>query len=272
LIFAIQQVISKKTIHVAGYALKTGQYMNSQSYGLKTDLNGLASPRATYGLIILFVAVYICELVFAVDKNAKFTPSVYTLAVLGGDIGARVKFSGEYWRMFTAPLMHADPLHILMNSFVLLLAGTAIERIVGWKWLLGLFALTALGGEIASLLFLAPNIVGVGASGGVMGVLAALFAIAGRMSEHESRAMRLRTIQFLVPSLIPIFYASGKDVNYFAHAGGAISGLVLGFVLLKLWRRDVPQPPFANILALVALGFFAVATYALIPIINLRGL
>ncbi len=227
---------------------------------------------ATQSLIAVFALVYACELIFAVDHNSNFEPSVRTLAYLGGDIGTRVKFSGEYWRMFTAPLMHAGLLHIIMNSFVLLLSGTLVERMLGWKWLLGVFAITALGGELASLYFGAADVVGVGASGGVMGVLAALFGVSGRLPAPEASAMRTRALQFLIPSLVPIFYASGNNVNYFAHAGGALAGLGLGFALSKLWRQDKSSPPFANAMAIAAFGFFAVAVYAIYPIIKLRGL
>lgn len=233
-----------------------------------------AAPKAfaTQGLIAIFVLVYLCELIFAVDKNSNFEPSVRTLAYLGGDIGIRVKGAGEYWRMFTAPLMHAGLLHILMNAFVLLLAGTLVERMLGWKWLLGLFAITALGGEAASLVFGAQDVVGVGASGGVMGILAALFAVSGRLPAPEASAMRTRAMQFLIPSLVPIFYAAGSNVNFFAHAGGAIVGLGLGFALLKLWPQNRANPPLANAMALAAFSFFAVAVYAIYPIVKLRGL
>jgi membrane associated rhomboid family serine protease len=226
-------------------------------------------PFATIALIALFIAVYFCELYFAVDHSSKFEPSVQTLAYLGGDLGIRVKANGEYWRMFTAPLLHAGLLHIFMNCFVLYLTGTILELIVGWKWMFGLFAITALGGEVASLFFLEPNIVGVGASGGGMGILAALFAMANRLPADEADVMRTRALQFLIPSLLPIFLVSEIQVNYFAHAGGAIVGLALGFALLKLWRRDAAKPPFANAMAITALGFFAVAVYAIYPIIKL---
>jgi membrane associated rhomboid family serine protease len=229
----------------------------------------ISGPLATHGLIAIFAIVYFCELYFAVDANHGFSPSVTTLAYLGGDLGSRVIQDHEYWRMFTAPLMHGGPEHILLNSFVLLLSGTMLERIVGWKWLLGIFTITALGGEIATLFFLSHNVVGVGASGGVMGVLGALFAIAGRLPLQFQSAMRTRAIQFLIPSLLPIFYSSGSNVNYFAHAGGALTGVILGYALLKSWAQDQAEPPLRNSMAAAALGFFAVAAYAIYPIMKL---
>src|SRR4051812_40907260 len=35
---------------------------------------------------------------------------------------------GEWWRLFTAPLLHGNPLHLLMNGGALLALGTLVER------------------------------------------------------------------------------------------------------------------------------------------------
>jgi rhomboid protease GluP len=168
--------------------------------------------------------------------------------------------------MFTAPLLHANLLHIFMNSLALFFIGQSLERIVGWKWLLGLFTVSALGGEVASILFLPPNIVGVGASGGVIGVIAATFVLATRLPRQLRLEMHIRTLQWIIPALIPIFASKGSNVNYFAHAGGALVGFLLGYLLLKLWPRQATIPPWANASAAVALMFFAVALYAIWPI------
>ena len=231
----------------------------------------LVQPSAsysTYGLIALFAAVYVCELVFAVDRKTTFEPSTITLAYLGGDMGSRVKHYGEVWRMFTAPLMHAGVLHIGFNALALLWAGSAFERIAGWKWLLGAFALTALAGEAASITFLNPLTVGVGASGGIMGIIAALLVAAGRLPSSMSMRMRTNAMQFLVPALIPAF-TGGGTINVFAHGGGAALGVMLGFVLLKFWPRENVKPPLSNAMLAAALVFFAVAAYAVYPISRL---
>lgn len=231
-------------------------------------------PMAIYGLIALFVVVYICEIKFAVDNNNNnvIEPSARTLAYLGGDLGNRVKDAHEYWRMFTAPLMHTGLLHIFMNSLAFWWAGSMVERIAGWKWMLGIFTLTALAGEAASLMFLAPNIVGVGASGGVMGVLAAVAVMAGRMPLSASTAIRTNAMQWLIPSILPILLTTKGNVNYYAHLGGAVIGLALGYGLLKFWKRDNPNPPLVNLMAALALCYFGIAAYALIPVTHLLSL
>jgi rhomboid protease GluP len=241
-------------------ALASGMAVSQPEIKPQATLAG-GNPVGTYGLMGLLVVVYGCEILYQVGGPSGLTPSVKTLAVLGGDMGKLVKDYGEYWRIFTAPLMHANPLHILFNGIALLFAGAALERIAGWKWLLGTFAISAICGEIATLLFVAPNIVGVGASGGIMGILAALLLAAQRLPDNAKRALQTNASSYLIPALLPIF-SGGKNINYFAHAGGALAGVALGFVLWKFWRHDHPVPPLANVMAAAALGFIGVAVYA----------
>ena len=233
----------------------------------------LNQPWLTYVLLVLLAVVFACELAFAVNTNNGDSPSVLTLAYMGGIIGSRIWQNGEWWRLFTAPLLHGGVTHILFNSLVLWSAGTALERLVGWRWLGALFAFSALGGAVASLLINAPNIVGVGASGGIMGLLGALFVMSFRLPSGGSRTqLQMRAAQTIIPALLPIL-SSGKGVaiDYAAHGGGVAAGAALAFALFKLWPRDRAHPPFGLVAAGFAIAFFAIAAGSLVPILHLRA-
>jgi membrane associated rhomboid family serine protease len=103
-----------------------------------------------------------------------------------------------------------------------------------------------------------------------MGILASLFLVAGRLPTDANTAIKMRTAQYLIPAMLPIL-STAKNINYFAHGGGAVFGAILGLVLLRLWKHDEAQPPFANLMALAALVFFAVAVYAIYPMMKYRG-
>ncbi len=118
-------------------------------------------PWLTYVLLAVLAIVYAGELQFAVNANKNGAPSVQTLAYLGGTIGNRIWVNGEWWRLFTAPFLHGGPLHILLNSIVLWSAGTALERLIGWRWLAAIFAVSAVTGSLGSVLINPPNIVGI---------------------------------------------------------------------------------------------------------------
>ncbi len=232
-----------------------------------------AFPWLTYGLLALIAVIYGLELNFAVNANSQGSPSVLTLAYLGGSIGSRVWIDHEWWRLFTAPLMHAGPAHLLLNGVVLWSAGTALERFVGWRWLGAIFAASALGGSIASVFINAPNVVGVGASGAIMGLLAAVFCVSFRLQEANIRTqLQIRAAQTVVPALLPLFpVAKGLHVDYAAHLGGLVAGTMLAVLMLKLWPRSSIEPRFGAAAAMFAVMFIVVAAGAVYPIIELRS-
>lgn len=234
----------------------------------------LNRPWLTYALLVVLGAVYVGELAFAVSPGKVGSPSILTLAYLGGNVGNRIWQYGEWWRLFTAPLLHGSPIHLLLNGFVLWIAGTALEKLVGWRWLGAIFALSALGGSFGSLAFNAPNVVGVGASGGIMGLLAALFVMSWHLPAGMSRLQpQVRSAQMIVPALLPGFSSgsTGLTIDYAAHGGGVIVGALVAMALLRLWPRDRNAPPFALAAACVAGAYLAVAVGSVAPIARFYG-
>ena len=68
-------------------------------------------------------------------------------------------------------------------------------------------------------------------------------------------------LQFLIPSLIPLAsHRQSGRIDFAAHFGGAIVGLLVGFVLLKIWPRDAERPRFQA--ASVALAVVSVLCLA----------
>jgi membrane associated rhomboid family serine protease len=241
-----------------------------------------ASPRATlrpswpwltYVLIIVLGQILASELVFGVGESNAGSPSIVTLAYMGGIIGVRVWRDHEWWRLFTAPLLHAGVLHLVLNAIVLWAAGTALETLVGWRWLGALFTFSALGGAVGSLFFNAPNVVGVGASGGIMGLLGGLFVMSFRLPASERLRPQIRAAQAIVPALLPIVSdaKNGQAIDYAAHGGGLLAGAALAVLLLRLCRKDEATPPFGPAAATLMLAYFAVAAASLFPIIQSRA-
>lgn len=76
---------------------------------------------------------------------------------------------GQYWRLATAPLLHASVGHLFANCVALLLAGYLLEPIIGAIRRAAIFIFCALCGGLASVWFNPASVVSVGASGGIMG-------------------------------------------------------------------------------------------------------
>ncbi|MDE1992512.1 MAG: rhomboid family intramembrane serine protease [Rhizobiaceae bacterium] len=226
-------------------------------------------PIFSYLLILLLITVYIADVTLGVDPIKAGSPSVRTLFVLGGTFRPVVVEGGEWWRVFTAPLMHGSPLHLAFNCYALWQAGRLLERRIGWPWFAAIFFLSALGGSLASTFLNGPNIVGVGASGGIVGLFAAVIAASFHYpSGPLANALRIGAMQILIPSLLPFLSrpAEGAAIDYSAHLGGAIVGGLLALLLLAIWPRQRVHPRFAA-LAIVFCGLFAViAVFSLLPI------
>src|SRR3954471_8819404 len=91
-------------------------------------------PFVTFGLIVALGLIFWAELIFAVRPDGNFAPGMRSLAAFGGLSGALVFQSGEWWRVFTAPMLHGNLGHILGNSLALLFAGWILERVIGHAW------------------------------------------------------------------------------------------------------------------------------------------
>lgn len=145
-------------------------------------------------------------------------------------------FSGQVWRLFTAPLVHLGWPHLLLNlAGLLLIWGLFAQNFNSRRWLyLYLGCATSVG---SILLINNPEI---GWYLGLSGVLHGLFsagAIAERVTLPRITFIMLgaltaklawEQIRGSVPSTTAL---AGGAVIVDAHLYGAIAGLVLGWVL-----------------------------------------
>lgn len=229
-------------------------------------------PYFTVSLIALLAAVYVAELVFAPTPNKSDAPSVLTLLLSGATNHIFVFTVGDWWRLFTAPLLHGNVIHILSNCIVLLFTGLMLERFMGWRWTSGVFVVSALAGSLGSVLINPPHEVSVGASGGIMGLLAALLVLSFRLPSPGRINLQIAALRAFVPSLLPIFaHSSNLPIDYANHECGAAAGAIVGFIILSVWPRERAEPKFALWASLLTAGYFLIAAASLYPIIKERN-
>jgi len=164
-------------------------------------------------------------------------PDTGTLVRLGGLNRQLVLQNHEWWRLFTATFLHANALHIIFNSIALFFGGLALERAIGSAWLTAIYLASALSGSLASILIQDPRTVSVGASGAIMGVLAAALVVSFLYKPGSGERTKLQEYPagVLIPSLVP---AVSGGVDIAAHFGGAICGAALGAVFYLIWPRQ----------------------------------
>ena len=142
--------------------------------------------------------------------------------------------TGEYYRLLTAMFIHYDFSHLFNNMLVLFFVGDKLEKSIGKrKYLVVYFGSGILAG-IASMgynMFQHNEVVSVGASGAIFGVVGAmlyvLIANKGRVEDMTSRQM----LFFIVFSLYGGF--TSVNVDNAAHVGGFLAGILVAVLVYR---------------------------------------
>lgn len=223
-------------------------------------------PVVTVMLIVLLTVIYAMEVRYAPVAGML---SARTLAAYGAIEGDLVFQHWEWWRLFTAPLLHASRGHLIGNAVVFAIVGFMLEPRIGPRWFAGLFVVGALGGGIVSILLNPADIPAVGASGAIMGVLGGAFICgASAKSGPKGRGMQTWALRLILPSLIPM--AADSHTDFAGHLGGVVAGLFVGVVLLMSWPRGEDRPAFGmaaagiGVVGLLA-GLFSFVLFASQP-------
>lgn len=150
----------------------------------------------------------------------------------------------EWWRLLTAPLMHGNLIHFMMNGAALLYLGKRLEVLAGWPHLILVFLFSAwLGGE-CSLRFV--GLPSVGASGGLMGWLGFLMVFEsfhGRLVPVKARRRLLAGI--FLTGLIGLL--GFRFIDNAAHLGGLIAGLIYALIVFpKSASAARPHPTWSD--------------------------
>ncbi|MHB1845050.1 MAG: rhomboid family intramembrane serine protease [Deltaproteobacteria bacterium] len=216
-------------------------------------------PLAAVALLALFTLVFAGEQLVQVRPRTGFlTPDITTLIAWGG-LSRDLALAGGWYRLLSCAFLHADPMHLFFNGVAFGMAGLFLESLTGPAWFLALFLLSALGGSLCSIALHGDQLT-VGASGGILGLIAGALAFARRLPRGAPRVqLQTGALQVLVPSLIPAFTgSSGAPVDLGAHFGGAIAGALVGLLLSASWRPEEPNPPWRGLARTLVLAAIAV--------------
>ena len=153
-------------------------------------------------------------------------PGVPELVQVGGNARDLTFNNLELWRLLTATLLHGGFVHILMNSLALWNLGGQLEEIVGGEELLLAFVVTGIAGSLASALLGNPQIISIGASGAICGLFGFICAAGTRNVQQLLEQLRRNVMNIVL--LLGLGFII-PNVDNWAHIGGILSGLALGF-------------------------------------------
>lgn len=193
---------------------------------------GTSNQRTTpivLNLIIINALVYIAQMIM--DKTVGLTNYLALYSV-----------HSEYFKPYqlvTHMFAHSPAtfFHILFNMYALWMFGTVLERVWGAKKFLIFYLVCGLAAGVAQMFAMDINGSAVGASGAIMGLLAAFAYL------FPDTKFYILPFPFPIKAkyMVAIFAAidlfgglhPGDNIAHFAHLGG----LVMGFILVIIWGK-----------------------------------
>ena len=168
----------------------------------------------------------------------------------------------EPWRYLSAVFVHANLLHVGMNSWVLASVGLRVESELGKARFVMLFVLSGVLGFLTGDVYYGfMGAGGVGASGSIFGLFGAAIGVAYARRDPTWKQLLLQNVVWLV--ILSLL----DRTNNAAHVGGLATGALLGFLFSKETRKLNLDRPFALIAGLfVVLSVASIGLSAFSPI------
>jgi membrane associated rhomboid family serine protease len=170
--------------------------------------------------------------------------------------GPDIHFGHDYWRLVTAGFLHAGPIHILFNMYLLWILGNMMEPALGSARFAALYFTALLCGSFGALV-VNPDSITVGASGAVFGLMG---AAAVELRSRGINPFKTDIGLLIIFNLVLSFVISHVSVG--GHIGGLIGGVIVGAAFDVADRQRLPWFAYVAcvILSLIAvLGALMVA-------------
>lgn len=183
------------------------------------DASNFKEARITIFLISINVLLYFFF-------SLAFEDLFYQLV----QINSKIFVELEIWRLFTSMFLHGDAMHLFSNMIALLLFGTYVELNFSKFEFLLIYFISGLIGNIFSLFLLPFNVISLGASGAIFGLIGATLSL----------LIVERDIRLIILGLFYVFYfvfsSFSPGINYFAHIFGLLGGFSTGFAFKRKKR------------------------------------
>jgi membrane associated rhomboid family serine protease len=216
------------------------------------------TPHITRILILANVLAFIPLLLYTFfSENASialFTNWVYNNFAM---VPADIVQGKNLLTLFTSLFLHADIFHIGGNMLYLYIFGDNIEDRLGHLRFLLFYFVCGLAADLAHILTITSSaglqVPTLGASGAISGVMGAYILLYPR-SRIETLTLTFVITIISVPAvfflgfwfilqLLYMWLGMGGNVAYWAHIGGFVAGIVLGWIA-KRGRKPEPAMPY----------------------------
>ena len=194
----------------------------------------LKTAPVTAILLVCFIGLYILQVLSGMDAN---NPSTEALIKWGAN-ALPFTMGFEPWRLVSSAFLHIGLMHLLFNSFAMYFFGQIAEPMFGSSKFLALFLLAAIGGNLLNNYITWQGIVegsaqpgiSAGASGGIMGIGAALLIAALFKISVNGMVLNLKSL-VLIMGINLVYGFAVPGIDNAGHIGGAITGLVIALAI-----------------------------------------
>jgi len=157
----------------------------------------------------------------------------FTLLAAGALSEPLIRVDGEWWRLLSPMFLHGGWLHLILNLSCIVPVGILVERRIGASRTLIVYFGAGLAGSLASV-FLNGTQIGVGASGGAMGLIGALMVLLRWRPALFTELERKRWLSTLWVGVIAtgaIGLLEAQFIDNAAHGAGLLGGALLALAV-----------------------------------------
>ncbi len=229
--------------------------INEKTYKDNKLFEKVFSPKKIIMTKLILLICVVMYIILGINSNNFFNIGINALVNFGGN-NLLIVQSGEVWRLISAAFLHVSLIHLLVNMYSLVIIGTQVETFIGKFKFLFVNLISAICGNLLSLIFNEANIVSVGASGAIFGLMGALLYFGYHYRLYLSEAIKTQIIPVIVLNLLLGFMVSGVDNA--AHIGGLIGGYLASMAIgieNKSKTRDKVNGWIVLILLIVFLSY-----------------
>lgn len=195
--------------------------INEKTEKENEKFNDVFSPKRIIFTNIISLICILMYVIVGVYGNNFFNFDANFLAKFGANNILLVK-NGEIYRLLTCAFLHVGLIHLVVNMYSLRVIGPSVEGLIGKGKFVFIYLISAISASLMSLVFVDSNIVSVGASGAIFGLMGALLYFGYHYRLYLNDAIKTQIIPVILFNLIIGFMMPGIDNG--AHIGGLIGG------------------------------------------------
>ena len=200
----------------------------------------LKTAPVTTLLLISLIGLFFMQVLSGVDAN---NPSTEALLKWGAN-ALPYTMDNEPWRLASSAFLHIGLMHLLFNGFAMYFFGQIAEPMFGSAKFLALFLLAAIGGNLLNNHITWQGILdgtgqpglSAGASGGIMGIGAALLIAALFKISVNGMVLNLKSL-IIIMGINLVYGFAVPGIDNAGHIGGAVTGLVIALAFAIAYRQ-----------------------------------